>query len=137
MSSQPALVENDPQQINNSKSNSIAEATPSAPPANINSKSEKPELESDYSVWLVGNAVIFNVVLLILFAIGFYYTTVSTNMREVSANWAKYRCDPSIMPFASLYGYNTAENFNYCLGGIFNTFSADSTSSKSSSKNLP
>lgn len=111
------------------KPNNIQPPTPSAPPANINSKSEKPESESDYSVWLVGNAVIFNVVLVILFAIGFYFTTISTNMREVSANWAKYRCDPSIMPFASLYGYNTAENFNYCMGGIFNTFSADSTSS--------
>lgn len=85
--------------------------------------------ETEYPMWMVGNAVIFNVVLILLFALGFYFTNVSTNMREVSANWAKYRCDPSIMPFASLYGYNTAENFNYCMGGIFNTFSADATSS--------
>ena len=87
------------------------------------------ENNSDYAIWMVGNSVIFNIVLMIIFAIGFYYTNISTNMREISANWAKYRCDPSIMPFASLYGYNTAENFNYCMGGIFNTFSADATSS--------
>jgi hypothetical protein len=126
---------NDPKEIN--KNN---DPKPSAPPANenipkqsappVNNKQETTEsTNSDYSLWLVGNGVIFNVVFIILLAIGFYFTNISTNMREVSANWAKYRCDPSIMPFASLYGYNTAENFNYCMGGVFNTFSADSTSS--------
>jgi len=42
-----------------------------------------------------------------------------TNITEVASNWAKYRCNPLIMPFASLYGYNTADNFNYCVGNIF------------------
>lgn len=42
-----------------------------------------------------------------------------TNITEVAANWPEYRCNPLIMPFASLYGYNTAENFNYCVGNIF------------------
>jgi len=42
-----------------------------------------------------------------------------TNITEVAANWPKYRCNPLIMPFASLYGYNTADNFNYCVGNIF------------------
>lgn len=107
--------------INN---NSIQASDPT-----INNNSIKESTESEYTIWLVANAVIFNVVLIIIFAIGFYFTSVSTNMREVSSNWPKYRCDPSIMPFASLYGFNTAENFNYCLGGIFNTFSADATSS--------
>ena len=41
------------------------------------------------------------------------------DIAEVSNNWPKYRCSPGVMPFASLYGHNTTENFNYCLKGIF------------------
>lgn len=41
------------------------------------------------------------------------------DIAEVSKNWPKYRCSPAVMPFASLYGHNTSENFNYCLKGIF------------------
>lgn len=146
-SSQSALgINNDPKEINNKNNdskqlessskkeivNNSTEVQPSAPPAiSANNIQEKISdyVKSDYAIWMVGNGIIFNVVFIILLAVGFYYTNISTNMREVSANWAKYRCDPSIMPFASLYGYNTAENFNYCMGGVFNTFSADATSS--------
>jgi len=41
-----------------------------------------------------------------------------TNIVDISTNWAKNRCNPMIMPFASLFGYNTAENFNFCIGNI-------------------
>jgi hypothetical protein len=34
--------------------------------------------------------------------------------------WAEIRCQPHIMPFASLYGHDTAENFNYCMTNMFN-----------------
>jgi hypothetical protein len=41
-----------------------------------------------------------------------------TNIVDISTNWNKNRCNPMIMPFASLFGYNTAENFNFCVGNI-------------------
>ena len=41
------------------------------------------------------------------------------DVKEVKDNWPKYRCRPNIMPFAGLYGYNTAENFNFCLSNMF------------------
>ena len=37
-----------------------------------------------------------------------------SNYREIRANWSHYRCDPSIAPFASFYGYNLSENLNFC-----------------------
>lgn len=80
-------------------------------------------------LWFVGNAVIFNIVLIIIFVLGLVGITSLSNVGEVSRNWAKYRCDPSVMPFASLYGYDTASNFNYCMGNVFSTFSADTTGS--------
>lgn len=50
----------------------------------------------------------------------------------VKANWAQYRCDPAIMPFASYYGYDTTENFNYCTGNIFASKTGPTVSSFSS-----
>jgi hypothetical protein len=82
---------------------------------------------ADKPLWFVGNAVIFNLVLIIIFILGLVGLDSLANVGEVSRNWAKYRCDPSVMPFASLYGYDTASNFNYCMGNVFSTFSADTT----------
>lgn len=48
-----------------------------------------------------------------------YFISSAINIAEVSRNWPKYRCSPSVMPFASLYGYDTAQNFNFCLKAIF------------------
>lgn len=39
---------------------------------------------------------------------------------EVSKHWAKYRCNPSVMPFASFYGHDTTENLNFCITGMMN-----------------
>ncbi len=41
------------------------------------------------------------------------------DIEEVKKNWPKYRCRPSVMPFASLYGHNTGENFQFCLSNMF------------------
>lgn len=70
-------------------------------------------------VWFVFNAVATLILLSILFLLAIYGITMVNNIRDVKENWDKYRCDPSVMPFASFYGFNTAENFNYCMGNIF------------------
>jgi hypothetical protein len=38
---------------------------------------------------------------------------------EVVNNWPKYRCNPMIMPFAGMFGYDASENFNFCMKNIF------------------
>ena len=49
----------------------------------------------------------------------------SSNTKEIAENWPKYRCDPTIMPFAALYGHDTAENFQFCMKDMF-SLQADS-----------
>jgi len=39
---------------------------------------------------------------------------------EISRNWPKYRCQPTVMAFASFYGHDTTENFQFCLKNIMN-----------------
>jgi hypothetical protein len=50
-------------------------------------------------------------VLILLFTLG--------NLREIAENWPKYRCNPALMPFASNFGYDVKENFDFCLNSIF------------------
>ena len=57
-------------------------------------------------------------VLLTLFLGGFIFLLTSGDIKEISENWPKYRCSPTIMPFASLYGHDAAENFQFCIKNI-------------------
>jgi len=62
----------------------------------------------------------FGLILTIGIFTGIWYGTAAViDISEISRNWPKYRCSPSVIPFASLYGYDTSQNFNYCLKAIF------------------
>jgi hypothetical protein len=83
---------------------SVAEAQPTA--SNI-------LIATDYGSWFW---LLFVTGVL---AIIWYFINTALDIAEVRRNWPKYRCSPSVMPFASLYGYDTQENFNYCLNAVF------------------
>jgi hypothetical protein len=38
------------------------------------------------------------------------------NWNEIHNNWDKYKCTPSITPFAKFYGYELEETMNFCIG---------------------
>jgi hypothetical protein len=52
----------------------------------------------------------------------------TAGIQKVKKNWAKYRCQPSVMPFAALYGQNTADNFSFCMKNIFMSHATEVTS---------
>jgi len=69
----------------------------------------KPEESGSY-IWVV--------LLTVFFIVLFYGLQSIANVAEIKRNWPKYRCAPSVIPFASLYGYDVGENFNYCVKNI-------------------
>lgn len=71
------------------------------------------EIATDYGSWW------WFIFITVIFAGIWYGMTNAVNIAEISTNWPKYRCAPAVMPFASMYGYDTAENFNYCMKQIF------------------
>ena len=80
---------------------------------------------SEHELWLVSNAVFFIFfILLILFIIIFIFSGVF-NIKKVKEDWPNQRCQPMIMPFAGLFGYDAKENFDFCLGKIFSTHSSN------------
>lgn len=56
--------------------------------------------------------------ILILFSVGLYFVLSMSDIKEIKENWAKHRCKASVMPFASVYGFDTQENFTYCMSNI-------------------
>ena len=55
------------------------------------------------------------VLITILFILGLVVLDSIANVKEIRENWPKHRCRITIMPFASLYGFDPQENFNFCL----------------------
>lgn len=53
--------------------------------------------------------------ILLLFVILFMFNTFSVGIKNIKKNWNVYRCNPSVMPFASYFGHDPVSNFTYCI----------------------
>lgn len=62
-------------------------------------------------------SAVFLTALVLMFTLG--------NLNEISKNFPRYRCNPLVIPFASQFGYDTNENFNFCLSTIFDSKAAE------------
>lgn len=65
----------------------------------------------------------FNSISLLLFIIFIFAVLVVINfliigISNIEKDWPKYRCNPTIMPFADMFGHNSKENFIYCMQNI-------------------
>lgn len=70
----------------------------------------KIEWNESFTGFLIRFGIITAIFLGILIAVlvsGFLNSTVD--------NWSRLRCSPLIMPFAEFFGYDSSENFNYCV----------------------
>ena len=55
------------------------------------------------------------VVIIFIFSLLHLILAVSVGIQEVKNNWQHYKCNPGIMPFASVFGHDTAKNFTECV----------------------
>jgi len=58
------------------------------------------------------------VIIFVLFKLIIVFVFLMTKIKEVKENWPKYRCNPSVMPFAGVFGHDAATNFVFCLSNI-------------------
>lgn len=54
-------------------------------------------------------------ILLLMFLALFMFNTFSSGISNIKKNWPVYRCNPSVMPFASYFGHEPVSNFTYCI----------------------
>lgn len=77
----------------------------------------------EHELWSFNTALFVIIfVMIVIFILTFGLNKIF-NVRKIKNNWAEERCNPMIMPFASIFGHNTKENFEFCMGKVFNTHS--------------
>lgn len=60
------------------------------------------------------------VLLVVILLLGIVYAAnmYAVGIENIKRNWSKYKCNPTIMPFAGLYGYDPFDNFTQCISQI-------------------
>ena len=127
-------------QNNTNTPNVLAPSAPSAltepikmyAPGPVNAKEPGvviPEIVIPHELWSPSNAFAFILFTIMFIGLCVFGLSVTTNMEQVKNDWANQRCSPLIMPFASMFGHDTKDNFEFCMGKIFTTNSASSMDS--------
>uniref|UniRef100_A0A6C0ANW5 Hedgehog/Intein (Hint) domain-containing protein n=1 Tax=viral metagenome TaxID=1070528 RepID=A0A6C0ANW5_9ZZZZ len=79
-------------------------------------------------LWDKLNAIAVQGAITLLFVIIIGVMSAKGSIDEIGKNWDKYRCMPTVMPFASLYGHDTGENFSWCMNNLFGSYTGEVTS---------
>jgi len=53
--------------------------------------------------------------IIIIFILLYIFNILSIGINKIKDDWPLYRCNPSVMPFASVFGQDTSKNFTYCI----------------------
>jgi hypothetical protein len=78
---------------------------------------------AEHELWSFNNALFFIILIIIIVFASIFGINKVFDIKKIKDNWAEERCNPTIMPLASLFGHNTQENFEFCMGKIFSTHS--------------
>ena len=55
-------------------------------------------------------------IIIILVFVGLYFACIlGIGLKHVGNNWPKYRCNPTVIPFAGLFNHDPMQNFAYCI----------------------
>jgi hypothetical protein len=75
------------------------------------------------SAWK-GNLIRFGIITALLLGACIALLTTFTVM-GISNDWPRQRCSPLFMPFAELFGYDSTENFKFCITNMMQNQSSD------------
>jgi hypothetical protein len=56
-----------------------------------------------------------SIIIVIVFVLLYAFNVLVVNFKRIKQNWPVYRCNPLVMPFAALFGFNAQQNFTYCI----------------------
>lgn len=62
--------------------------------------------------------IVLSILIFILFGMLFTATKTTTKIKKIEKNWATYRCNPLVMPFVSLFGHDSTQNFMTCIQAL-------------------
>jgi hypothetical protein len=59
--------------------------------------------------------IVLALIIFIIFGLLFATNILAVGINNIKNNWPTYRCNPVVMPFASMFGANVKDNFTYCI----------------------
>ena len=62
-----------------------------------------------------GRDIFLSILIVIVFFLLYAFAALSVGVKKVEENWPLYRCNPAVMPLASVFGHDPSENFTYCI----------------------
>jgi hypothetical protein len=70
-------------------------------------------------LWSFQNALLFVILLIVILWGIISGSKFALVLKKIKEDWPNHRCTPLIMPFASWFGVNAKENFDFCMGKVF------------------
>ena len=62
-----------------------------------------------------GSDIGLSLFILFVFVVLSLVSVLSVGIKKVQEDWPTYRCNPAVMPFASVFGQDAGTNFTYCI----------------------
>lgn len=59
--------------------------------------------------------ITLTIVIILIFVAMYFYNILAVGIKNIQDNWPEYRCNPSVMPFAGMFGHEVGSNFTYCI----------------------
>ena len=56
-----------------------------------------------------------SIFIILIFVLLYVFNILAVGIKTVEQNWPTYRCNPVVMPFASVFGHDAGENFTFCI----------------------
>lgn len=59
--------------------------------------------------------ITYSIIIVVIFIFLYIFNILSVGIKRIEDDWPEYRCNPIIMPFASVFGYDPISNFSFCI----------------------
>lgn len=66
--------------------------------------------------------IFLSIIIIVLIISIIFMNTLSIGVTHIKKNWPEYRCNPTIMPFASYFGHEPISNFTYCIQNMQSSY---------------
>jgi hypothetical protein len=66
--------------------------------------------------------IVLSLIIIIIFVFLYVFNFFVVGIKQIQLDWPLYKCNPIVMPFASVFGYDTISNFTSCIQGIFSSY---------------
>lgn len=66
--------------------------------------------------------IFLSILIILMFVLLSFINTFTIGMNNIKSNWPKYRCTPSVLPFAGYFGHDPVSNFTYCIQNMQSSY---------------